>query len=61
MLPFINTYFLANFSLKGNFTKKSKFLCAGLQGVALKYEEEFHQALSSFARAQVSHWEILPA
>jgi hypothetical protein len=25
-----------------------------LQGVALKYEEEFHQALSSFARAQVS-------
>ena len=25
-----------------------------MQGVALKYEEEFHQALSSFARAQVT-------
>ncbi len=31
-----------------------KFTWIGLQGVALKYEEEFHQALSSFARAQVS-------
>jgi hypothetical protein len=31
-----------------------KFICIAVQGVALKYEEEFHQALSSFARAQVS-------
>jgi hypothetical protein len=31
-----------------------KVICIGFQGVALKYEEEFHQALSSFGRAQVS-------
>jgi hypothetical protein len=38
----------------------SKFICIAVQGVALKYEEEFHQALSSFARAQVSTGDFTP-
>jgi hypothetical protein len=59
-LLLINTFF--RFGLKRKkqvslYTYKTlifyKFICIGLQGVALKYEEEFHQALCSFARAQV--------